>query len=268
MTLNVSRLAACPNAANTSYPKPHQQLMTIAQRLLSSTLICLLGLLLSFDLSAQVQPKPSSPPAKTTTKPEDVQPQRLNKRIVQVSGLVVSGDDQVGVPGVNIFIPKAGRGTSTNLYGYFSIATLAGDSAVVSATGFRKQYYFIPDDGRQAISVIIYLKADTLLLPEIEIFPYPTEELFKQAVLSLKLPEAELANMHRNLDPGMLNSIRYNARMSSNENYRSYMSQEILRQETRYNAPSLQLLNPFAWNRFIKSVRRGDLKKKEYQKTE
>lgn len=192
----------------------------------------------------------------------------LSKRIVQVSGLVVNGDEQMGVPGVNIFIPKAGRGTNTNLYGYFSLATLAGDSAIISATGFKKQFYFIPDDGRQSISVIIYLKADTLLLPEIEIFPYPTEELFKQAVLSLRLPEEELNNMRRNLDPVVLNTFRYNARMSSSENYKGYMNQEILRQETRYNAPTLQLLNPFAWNRFIKSVRRGDLKKKEYQKTE
>jgi hypothetical protein len=56
--------------------------------------------------------------------------------------------------------------------------------------------------------------------------------------------------------------------MSSKENYRGYMNQEILKQETRYNAPSLQLLNPFAWNRFIKSVRRGDLKKKDYQQSE
>jgi len=219
--------------------------------------------LLTFLLAFIALQAMAQPPGKATelNKP-------LSKRIVQVSGLVVNGDEQMGVPGVNIFIPKAGRGTNTNLYGYFSIATLAGDSAIVSATGFKKQFYLIPDDGRQNISVIIYLKADTLLLPEIEIFPYPTEELFKQAVLSLRLPEEELMNMRKNLDPVVLNTFRYNARMSSNENYKTYMNQEILRQETRYNAPSLQLLNPFAWNRFIKSVRRGDLKKKDYQKSE
>lgn len=230
---------------------------------LLTVILPMLILLTSLTSMAQ-QNRPITPAASRPASPKStVDEQPLNKRIVQLSGLVVSGEEQMGVPGVNIFIPKAGRGTSTNLYGYFSLATQAGDSAIVSATGFRKQYYKVPDDGRQAISVIIYLKTDTLQMPEVEVFPYPTEELFKQAVLSLKLPEEELMNMRRNLDPGTLNSIRYNARMSSKENYRSYMNQEILRQETRYNAPSLQLLNPFAWRNFIRSVRRGDLKKRE-----
>ena len=216
---------------------------------------------------AQTTPQPAttapSAPAKPGTPVETMA--RTNKRIVQLSGLVVSGDDQVGVPGVNIYIPKAGRGTNTNLYGYFSLATMAGDSAIISAVGFRKQFYLVPDDGRQAISVIIYLRADTLMMPEIEVFPYPTEELFKQAVLSLNLPQEELNNMRRNLDPAVINKIRYNTGMGGKENYRAYMSQEILRQETRYSQPTLQLINPFAWQRFIKSVRRGDLKKKEYR---
>lgn len=210
------------------------------------------------------QNAPGNKPAAPAT-PAAEPMQRNNKRIVQLSGLVVSGEDQVGVPGVNIYIPKAGRGTNTNLYGYFSLATMAGDSAIISAVGFRKQFYKVPDDGRQAISVIIYLKTDTLMMPEIEVFPYPTEELFKQAVLSLRLPEEELNNMRRNLDPAVINKIRYNTAMTGKENYRSYMSQEILRQETRYSQPTLQLVNPFAWYQFIKSVRRGDLKKKEYR---
>lgn len=222
-------------------------------------------LLLSTLAWAQVTPPKATTPAAPTAKEPEA---RTNKRIIQLSGLVVSGEDQIGVPGVNVYIPKAGRGTNTNMYGYFSLATQAGDSAVVSAIGFKKQFYMVPDDGRTAISVIIYLKSDTLLMPEIEVFPYPTEELFKQAILSLRLPEEELNNMRRNLDPVVLNKVRYNTNATSKENYRSYMSQEALRQEQRYSAPTVQLVNPFAWYRFIKSVRRGDLKKKDYQKDE
>lgn len=188
-----------------------------------------------------------------------------DKRIVQLTGLVVSGDDQIGVPGVTIYIPSAGRGVATNAYGYFSLATQAGDSAVISAIGYKKQFYKVPNDGRISISVLIYLKADTLMLPEVEIFPWPTEELFKEAVLALKLPEGDLNNMRRNLDPYLLNKMRYQAPMSNKENYRAYMSQELMRMEARNTQPTLQLLNPFAWSRFIKSVRRGDLNKKDYR---
>ncbi|CAA9281260.1 MAG: hypothetical protein AVDCRST_MAG95-3325, partial [uncultured Adhaeribacter sp.] len=55
--------------------------------------------------------------------------------VVQFSGIVASGDSLYGVPGVTVYVPKAGRGTATNEYGYFSMPVLAGDSVVVRALG-------------------------------------------------------------------------------------------------------------------------------------
>ena len=186
--------------------------------------------------------------------------------MVQVSGLVVSGEQALGVPGVQIIIPKAARGTTTNPYGYFSLATLEGDSAVISAIGFKRQYYLVPTDGRQSISVIIYLKEDTTLLPTVEVFPYATEELFKEAFLALKLPEEERRNMRKNLDPDKLARIGSDMPMDGSMNHTYFMQQQVYKQENRNFVPGVQLLNPFAWSRFIQSVKRGDLKKKKWQK--
>jgi hypothetical protein len=188
------------------------------------------------------------------------------KRVVQVSGLVVSGEQAQGVPGVAFFVPKAGRGVTSNQYGYFSLATLAGDSALISGLGFKKQYYLVPDDGRQSISVIIYLQEDTLMYPVVEVFPYPTEELFKQAFLDLKLPEAEMDRMRRNLEPELLAQLRIDAGMGAQGNYRYFVNQQAYTQANRQMAPTVQLLNPFAWKRFIESVKRGDLKSKRKNK--
>lgn len=183
------------------------------------------------------------------------------QRVIQFSGLVVSGSSEYGVPGVNIYIPKAGRGTSTNQYGYFSLPVLAGDSAVISAISYKKQYYIIPDDERQSVSVVIYLKEDTTMLPVIEIFPYPTEALFKEAFLALKLPETDLDNMKRNLNEKVMARIADEIGMSGNANFRNHMNQQYHYQHNKNFAPTMPFTNPFAWADLIRSIKRGDFKK-------
>ena len=188
------------------------------------------------------------------------------KEVVQLSGLVVAGDNDLGIPGVALYLPKGGRGVVTNQYGYFSVPCLAGDSIVISAMGFQKQYYKVPADGRQSISVIIYLKEDPFQLPTVEVMPYPTEELFKEAFLAMKLPEEAQNQMKRNLDPRVMDRLRFEMPMDGSMNHTFFLNQQVARIESRSFSPqTTQLTNPFAWARFIESVRRGDLKKKKYK---
>ena len=48
------------------------------------------------------------------------------KNTIQLSGLIVDGDSAYGVPGVHIYIPRAGIGTTSNPVGFFSLPTLVG----------------------------------------------------------------------------------------------------------------------------------------------
>lgn len=190
---------------------------------------------------------------------------QAQKRVVQVSGLVVSGENAVGVPGVAVYVPKTTRGTLTNEVGFFTLPTLAGDSCHVSSLGFKKQKVLVPDDGRDAITLVLYLKADTAMLPAVEILPFPTEKEFKQAFLNLNLNDPNEAILRKNFDPNLIARMSNNMGMTSSMNHRYFMSQSVNRAESRYFAPTLSLLNPFAWARFIESVKRGDLKKKSYK---
>jgi len=188
------------------------------------------------------------------------------KKLVQITGLVVSGKQAMGVPGVAITIPKAGRGVITNQLGYFSMPAMAGDSAIVSALGFRKQYYKVPDDGRTSISIIIRLEDDPIFLPEVEIFPYPTEELFKQAFLNLQLPEEDINRMRRNLDEDVLAKMRFDMPMDGSMNHTFFIQQQVLHIENRNTMAALQLTNPFAWARVINAFKRGDYDKDKKKK--
>lgn len=186
-----------------------------------------------------------------------------DKRIIQFSGIVVGEDSTSGVAGVHIFVPKGGRGTTSNPYGYFSMPVLERDSLIISAVGYEKMHLIIPEGNSDNYTVIIELLADTTYLPEVEIYPYPTEELLKEAILALEVPyQYQYKNMRQSLDQAMLNKMYRNLPMNAGNNYNFYMSQQMVTYNSRFQTTSVPLLNPFAWGEFIKSLKRRDHKKK------
>ena len=186
------------------------------------------------------------------------------KKIIQLSGVVVGQDSISGVGGVHVYVPKAGRGTTSNPYGYFAMPVLAEDSIIVSAIGYQKQSFIMPGDKGVSVTLFIELKPDTTILPELEIFPYPTEELFKKAVLAVELPNRrDIENLEKSLDKDLLRRMYNNEPMSANMNYKYFMDQQMMATSTKYQLPSNPLLNPFAWVKFIKAIKRGDFKRKD-----
>ena len=197
----------------------------------------------------------------------DTQAQKVtkqDKQIVQFSGVVVGQDSTTGVPGVHIYVPKAGRGTTTNLYGYFSMPALVGDSIVISAIGFERILYIIPGDRGENITEFFELKADTTYLEEVEIFPFPTEKDFKEAVLALQLPSENFSQ--DNLGAEVLARMAETLPIDGGEAYNNFVNQQFYFAHNNrflYNPnPISTFLNPFAWAELVKSIKRGDFKKK------
>ncbi len=186
------------------------------------------------------------------------------KKIIQFSGVVVGQDSLTGVPGVHVYVPRAGRGTTTNVYGYFSMPTLAGDSIVISAIGFEKIRYIIPSDQEEDLTAFFELASDTTYLSEVEIFPFPTEKDFKEAVLALKLPSNEISQ--DNLGDEVLARMIATLPIDGGEAYNNFVNQQFTTSHNRYlynPNPISTFLNPFAWAELVKSIKRGDFKKKK-----
>lgn len=185
------------------------------------------------------------------------------RRVIQFSGLIVSGEQSFGVPFASIFVPHTSRGTYTNEVGFFSFPLLIGDTCIVRSQGFKAQKYVVPDDGRESISVVLYLMADTTLLPEVEILPFPTEADFKRAFLALQLPEGDLNRMRRNLDANMLARMQRNIGMDAGINHLYFLNQQTNAVVNQNFIPNTsQLINPFAWSNFIKQVKQEKRRKK------
>ena len=182
--------------------------------------------------------------------------------VIQLSGLVLGEDSTSALAGANIYVPTAGRGTSTNMYGYFSLPVLAGDSVVISSIGYKKQYFLVPEKQRESMTIVVELLTDTTYLPGVTVFPFPTEEIFKEAVLALQLPDqGRYDNMYENLNEDLLARMFESMPMDGSMNHRWFMDQRFNQIQYGAGPRPNPLLNPFAWAEFIKSLKRGDYKK-------
>ncbi|MCH8514942.1 MAG: carboxypeptidase-like regulatory domain-containing protein [Cyclobacteriaceae bacterium] len=189
--------------------------------------------------------------------------QEEEKKIIQVSGVVVDEETQSGLPGTHIFIPATRRGTTSNAVGYFSFPAAVGDSIVFSSVGYERLYLIIPDTKKGKITELIEMRPDTTYLRDVEVSPYLTEREFKEAILAMKIPnQEEYANMRRNLSDARLAALFAVTPMDGSENYRFSNQVNFNRVHTNNSVQTIPLLNPFAISSLFESIRRGDFKKK------
>ena len=185
------------------------------------------------------------------------------------SGKVVSDRTSDILPNAYVFNPQSGRGTLTDDLGDFSIYVYPGDSLVFTYVGFKKKYYIIPRTNEQTQSAIIHMAEQVTMLAEVKVYPYSTEEEFKKAFIEMKLEnEAGRRALEKNLEQSKLNVLALQAGLSGNGNFRNFSDQMTYNMANRNFAqsPLMAFTNPFAWANFIKSVKRGDLKKTDYKK--
>lgn len=186
-----------------------------------------------------------------------------DRKLVQFSGVVVTGDSLEPVPFASILTKGSFRGTISDVYGYFSFVAQAGDTLQFSAVGFKRGEYLIPDSLKDSkYSMIHVLFPDTVLLKPLDVYPWPSREQFREAFLNLDLADddyqralkhlnsAEAIQRMENLppDPGL--AAHYQTALDNTRIYNQGM------------APTINLFNPIAWSQFIQAWKAGDFKKK------
>ena len=183
------------------------------------------------------------------------------RRIIQLSGIVLGEDSVSGLPGVHVYVPKAGRGTSTQPNGFFSMPVLVGDSVVISSVGYIRRHYIVPESPDEFMTIIIEMATDNTFLRDVVIMPFPTEEVFKQAVLALNVPLNENGIDKRNLNAELMALMMQNTPMDGNLNYRYYMNQYNQSISDRSQVRVNPFLNPFNWARFFRDLKQNKKKK-------
>jgi hypothetical protein len=190
---------------------------------------------------------------------------------VQISAVVFANDTiPQSIPYANVIVKNRNRGTMSNAQGFFSFATLPGDTLVISCLGFKKETLIIPDTLKQKEYLArVLMFRDTTLLAEVTLYPWPTPERFRDEFLATRVPTTENDIAMRNLAIQELKA-RAAAMGYSAEEMQDFMIQS--QQRDIYNFGRYQgfsnggtailgsLTNPFAWQEFFRAIKRGDFK--------
>ena len=190
---------------------------------------------------------------------------QTKKRVIQLSGVVMEEDSVSGVPvpGVHVYVPKAGRGTTTNGMGFFSMPVLEGDEIIVSAVGYEHQNVTVGSDWPEYQTIIITLTQDTTFLPTVDFFAFPTEEVFKQAVLAMNMPLDNNGIDKRNFNEELLALMIKTTPMDGYQNQRYYLDQWANSSTQKFQPVTNPFLNVFNWAKFFSSLKQNDNKKKK-----
>ena len=176
--------------------------------------------------------------------------------VVQVSGLVMNSDSTMSIPGVHIY-DQRGRGIPTDFKGWCSKSFIAGDTLTISAIGFKNEKVVVPDSLGDRATVIFALEEEVTQLADVEVNPFPSEELFKEAILAMNLSQ-EQENVLNSYEPGIIQELVRTMPLegSPSMNYRYMMNQQFQNLQNSTGPRTNPLLNPFAWAQFINSLKK------------
>lgn len=183
--------------------------------------------------------------------------------VVQLYGVVMTADSLRGLPAVSVIVKGSGRGTLTNYQGVFSIVVLKGDEIEFTSVGFKPKLTQIPRDlsGNQ-FSIIQLMVTDTVYLPASIIKPRPSREQFERDFVNTVVPDDNIEIARQNTDMAKRRILAQSLPRDGGEAVNFNLAQGARKYYSAGQMPPMNVLNPFAWNEFVKAWKRGDFKKK------
>jgi hypothetical protein len=192
--------------------------------------------------------------------------QVIPEDLIQFSGITVTADSLNPVPYTRIVVKNKNKGTTSDMFGYFSFVAHQRDTILFNALGFKPASFVIPDSiTKSRYSLIQLMTGDTLTLSAAYIFPWPTYEDFKIAFANLKIPDDDLERARKNLDPDKIRMMADNYPMTAAMNYNNYIENQTSKLYYFGQQQPFNIFNPFAWAQFIKAWKEGKFKRKKYQ---
>lgn len=174
------------------------------------------------------------------------------ERVVQLSGVLVDAADLSPLPYATIRIEGSNRGAISNINGFFTFVAMVGDEVVFSSVGYRPARIVLSDTlTSDRYSVVQSMVQDTVMLTETVIYPWPSKEKFREAFVSLELPETDADILRKNFNLAAMREMARAGKMDAGMNYRDLSRQQIDKLYYQGQVAPNNLFNPFAWAKFI-----------------
>ncbi len=187
--------------------------------------------------------------------------------LLQVSGVVLDQDSLSPIPYVAVMVKNTRRATVSDVYGFFSIVVYPGEEIQFQALTHKARSFKLSDTTRARYhSIIQVLTKDTVDLPLVDVFPWPSKEDFKRAFLALDLNDTDAERADKNLARDELSYLERTQTSNANENYKYVMQQYYTKVYTSGQAPVNNLGNPLKWHEFITAWKAGKFSNKKKTK--
>jgi hypothetical protein len=191
------------------------------------------------------------------------------KKFVQVSGIITDVSNRP-VGGVSVISKKLRRAASSEPTGIYTLTSTPGDTILFRALGFKRYHTIIPENyDKRHCSVDIVLEIDTIQIEAINILPWKSYNEFIKDVTKEHPVDPIIENMNDNIASIYVAiANQSNVSVSPEAGYRYAMQQNFNALATRNQYPVNNLLNPFAWAKFIKGIKNGLFKNQKFNKPE
>jgi hypothetical protein len=192
-----------------------------------------------------------------------------NEKYVQVSGIITDASYKA-VAGVAVVSKKLKKGILSEKSGIYSITSTPGDTIFFRALGFKRYHTIIPEtfEARHC-EVDIALDIDTIQIKEVNIMPWKNYSDFIKDITKAHPVDPIIENMNDNIASIYVAIANQgNFKISPEAGYRAAMEQNFGAMATRGQYPINNLLNPFAWAKFINGIKNGLFKNQKFNKPE
>lgn len=189
------------------------------------------------------------------------------EQYVQVSG-IISDIYHRPVAGVSVVSKKLRRATASEPTGIYSITSSPGDTIFFRALGYKRYHTVIPQDYKERhANADIVLEQDTIEIEAVNILPWKTYSEFLRDVTKERPVDPKIENMNDNIASIYVAIANQTGVVASPEaGFRFAMEQNFNATATRGQYPVNNLLNPFAWAKFINGLKNGLLKNQKTEK--
>jgi hypothetical protein len=183
-------------------------------------------------------------------------------RLIQLSGVAIGETDMNPVSYTTIFDKTSKRGVIADYYGFFSMVVYPGDTLLFSGYSYKTSTYVVPDSlVENRYSIIHMLQKDTVNLPEVTVYPWPSREDFARAFVEMQPYDDAIRRAQRELSGESLAFVAARLDTDASLSFGNVMNQQYTKLYTNRQMPANNLLNPYSWAKLIQDWKAGKLSK-------
>lgn len=184
----------------------------------------------------------------------------LDSNLIQLSGVVISEETLEPLPYTTVYDKTQRRGVIADYYGFFSMVAVPGDTLLFSFYGHKTSSYIVPDSlTDKRYSMIHMVQKDTLNLPQVDVYPWPSREDFARAFVDMEPYDDALRRAQQQLSGESLAFVAARLEGDASLSYTASRNAYNTKLYTNGQLPGNNLLNPYAWSKLIKDWKEGKL---------